>query len=99
MWVCIAPDIFQEKMSALKDDIVIVRFYLNGLFVITSGSFKEHLAKVKEVMNQLQSAGLKCNMDKWKFSVPKVEYLGYIIMQEGIKLDPENRSNYQYWTP
>ena len=28
-------------------------------------------------------------IDKCKFSVPKVEYLGYIITQEGIKPDPK----------
>ena len=89
MEVWIAPDKFQEQMSALMNDLEFVRVYLNDLFVITSSSFEEHLAKVKEVMNRPQSAGIKLNMDKCKVTVPKVEYLGYIIMREGIKLDPE----------
>ena len=52
---------------------------------MTSGSFKEHLDKVEEVMKSIQLAGLKCKIDKCKFAVPKVEYLGYIITREGIK--------------
>ena len=43
-------DIFQEPMCALMDDLEFVRFYLDNLLIVTSGSFKEHLAKAKEVM-------------------------------------------------
>ena len=39
-------------------------------------------------MKRLQSAGIECKIDRCKFSVPKVEYLGYIITREGIKPDP-----------
>ena len=39
-------------------------------------------------MNQLQPSGIKCKIDKCKLSLPKVEYLGYIITQKGIKADP-----------
>ena len=89
MGVCIAPGIFQEKISALMDDLDFVRVYLENFLVITSGSFGKHLAKVEEVMKRLQLSGLKWNIDKCKFAVPKVEYLGYIITQEGIKPDLE----------
>ena len=40
-------------------------------------------------MKRLQSAGLKFNIDKCKFAVSKIEYLGYIITWEVIKLDPK----------
>ena len=39
MGVCIAPDIFQEQMSALMDILEFVKFYLDNSLVITSGSF------------------------------------------------------------
>ena len=38
-------------------------------------------------MKQLQLSGIKWNIDKWKFAVHKVEQLGLIIIQEGIKPD------------
>ena len=81
------PDIFQDQMSALMDDLEFFRAYLDDLLVITSGSFEEHLAKVEEVMKQLQSSGPKCNIDKCKFAVPKLEYLGFSITLKGIKPD------------
>ena len=34
-------------------------------------------------------SGLKRKIDKCKFAVPKVDYLGYIFTQEGIKPDLE----------
>ena len=76
-------------MSALMDELEFVRVYLNNFLVITLGSSEEHLYKFEEVMKQLQSAGIKCNIDKCNLVVLQVEYLEYIIMQEGIKPDPE----------
>ena len=40
-------------------------------------------------MKRLLPDGLKWNIDECKFAVPKLEYLGYIITQEGIKPEPE----------
>ena len=76
-------------MSALTDDLEVVRVYLDDFLVTTSVSVKEHLAKVKEVMKRLQLAGIKFRIDKCKFVVTKVEYLICIITQEGIKMDTE----------
>ena len=72
MGVCIYPDIFQDQISAIMDDLELVRVYLDGFLVIASLSFEEHLAKVNKVMKRLQLTGIKCNIDKCKFSVPKV---------------------------
>ena len=91
MGVCIAPDIFQKQISALMDDLEFVRFYLDDLLVIKLRSFKDHLAKIKEVKKKLQPYELKWNIDNCKFAVPKVEYLGYIITREGIKVK-QNKS-------
>ena len=59
MGVCIAPDIFQKQISALMDDLEFVRFYLDDLLVIKLQSFKDHLAKIKEVKKKLQPYELK----------------------------------------
>ena len=40
-------------------------------------------------MKRIQWDGIKSNIDKCKLTVPKVEYLGYIITQEGIKPNPK----------
>ena len=75
-------------MSALMDDLEFFIICLGDFLIISLGSFEEYLAKVEKVMKQLQLSRLKCNICKCKFSLPKVEYLGYIITQKGIKADP-----------
>ena len=57
-------------MNALMDHLEFVRVYLDNFLIITSGSFEENLAKAEELMKQLQSAGIKYNIDKLKFAVP-----------------------------
>ena len=52
MGVYIAPYLFQERMSALMDDLDFVRVYLEYLLTISSGSFQEHLANAGEVMKR-----------------------------------------------
>ena len=76
MGVYIVPYIFQDRMSALMDDLEFARVYLGDLLVMTLGSFEDHLAKFEEVIKQLQLVGLKYKIDKWNFKVPEEEYLG-----------------------
>ena len=46
MVVYTSPDIFQDKMSALMDNLEFVIVYPKKFLVVTLEPFKEHLAKV-----------------------------------------------------
>ena len=85
MGLCNSPDIFQEKMSGLMEDLEFVRAYIDDLLVITSGSYEDHLAKLEEVFLKLRNAGLKVNMKKSFFARAELEYLGYWITRDGIQ--------------
>ena len=85
MGLCNSPDIFQEKMSTLMQDLEFVRAYIDDLLVITSGSYEEHLDKLRTVFERLQKAGLKVNAKKSFFAREELEYLGYWITREGIQ--------------
>ena len=89
MGACIAPCVFLDRMSSLFDDLEAVRVYIDDLLIVTSGIFEEHLLEVEKVRQRLEKVGLKCKIDKCKFAVPEVEYLGYIITREGVKPDPK----------
>ena len=56
-----SPDIFQEKMSALFQDLMHVRTCIDDSLVITKGTYKDHLVKLGSVLNDLRRAGLKVN--------------------------------------
>ena len=92
MGVTSSPDIFQEKMSGLMEDLVNVRTYLDDLLIITKSSYDKHLAQVGNVLRRLQGAGLRVNAAKSFFAESEIEYLGYVLMQVGIKPQPEKVS-------
>ena len=50
---------------------------------------QEHTKHVKDILRYLQKAGLKLNPKKCEFNKLEVEFLGYIIEIEGIKINSE----------
>ena len=49
MGLCNSPDIFQEQMSNLMQDLKYVRAYIDDLLIISKGSFEDHMVKVRKV--------------------------------------------------
>ena len=52
---------------------------------------------MKDVLQCLQQAGLKLNPKKCEFNKPEVEFLGYVIGIERIKIDSEKIKVIQQW--
>lgn len=73
MGISIVPDIFQDRICQLFEDLETVKAYMDDLLVATLGTYEEHLKE------------LKCKIDKYLLCQPEIEYLGYIITKEGIK--------------
>jgi hypothetical protein len=80
-----SADIFQAEMMDLMEALEYVRAYIDNLLIITRGTLKDHLDKLREVLRRLRDAGLKVNTVKSSFCTYKIEYLGYIPTREGIK--------------
>jgi Reverse transcriptase (RNA-dependent DNA polymerase) len=100
MGLCNSPDIFQEKMSELFDGFEFVRTYIDNLLTLTKGTFEDHLEKLKKVLYCLRQAGLKISSNKSFFAKTKLEYLGYWITCNGIKLLPDKvKANLAIDTP
>ncbi len=89
MGVNVAPDIFQERICQLFDEIESVRAFIDDLLVVTHGNFQDHIDQLNLVMTKLEEAGPKCKIDKCFFAQPEMEYLGYIITTEGVKPNPK----------
>ena len=85
MGLCNSPDIFQEKMNDLMQDLEFARAYIDDLLVITKGDFNVHLSHLEKVLTRLSTAGLKINATKSHFCTSELEYLGYIINRQGMK--------------
>ena len=88
MGIMCAPDIFQDRMSDLMSHLQFVKVYIDNLLIITKESSEDHLTKLKQVLEVLKRAGLRCNLSKSFFCQEQVEYLGYLLTREGIRLLP-----------
>ncbi len=86
MGIAGSPDIFQEKMSNLMATLEFVRTYFDDLLIITKGNLEDHLEKLSMVLTRLQDASLKINTDDLNFCTLEMDYLGYILTRDGIKL-------------
>jgi hypothetical protein len=81
------PDVFQNVMSKLVQDMEYVKTYLDDLLILTNrnNSFKDHLLKLEMVLARLSTAGIRVNISKPKFFEKQIEYLGYWITRQGIQ--------------
>jgi hypothetical protein len=83
----IAPDIFQNVMSKLVQDMEYVKTYLDDLLIrtTTNSRFKDHLLKLEMVLARLSTTGMRVNIFKSKFFSEQIEYLGYWITIQDIQ--------------
>jgi hypothetical protein len=86
-------------MSALFIDMIFVIVYQDGILVLTSGSFDDHLRQLENGFKWLHCNNLQVNAKKSSFCTLETEYLGFILMVEGIKLQQQKVSAILQDTP
>jgi hypothetical protein len=62
--------------------------YVDDWFVF-SKTFEKHLGYLKRVFQRLRYANLTIHHMKCAFSKPEVELLGFIVGQQGVKINPK----------
>lgn len=62
--------------------------YLDDVIIITQ-TFEKHLEVLKEVLHRLSRANITLNRDKCNFCRPQLRYLGYVVDNRGLRVDPE----------
>lgn len=65
--------------------------YIDDIVCATS-TFEEHLHYLEQISIRLKKANLSINVEKSKFCVPEIKYLGYILTKDGIATNPEKVS-------
>ena len=85
MGIACTPNVFQNHMQSLVEDLGYVKVYLDDLLVLSGGSFEDHLKKLKVTFQCLLEHGIRVNVSKCKFFATKVNYLVYTLTRDGIK--------------
>ena len=83
-----APAYFQKLINDVLKGCNFAMGYLDDI-IICSRSEKEHLEHLKEIFTRLKAAGLKLKLEKCCFFKKHIQYLGHLILEEGIQPLPE----------
>ncbi|MBW0555305.1 hypothetical protein O181_095020 [Austropuccinia psidii MF-1] len=95
-----APASFQNLFNDIFYDIIdiYVVAYLYDIMVF-SKSGEEHFTHVSTALSRLRANNLFFKASKCLFHVSSVEYLGYIVSSEGLKMDQEKVQKILSWPP
>ena len=88
--LCNSPATFQRLMDKIiTPDLAPHCFsYLDDI-IITSETFEEHLYWLRLVLRRLVAADLVINRDKSEFGRAEVKYLGFVVNEKGLNVDPD----------
>jgi len=81
------PSTFEDMMNYVFSDMIDLGLlvYMDD-FLINAKTEEEHDQRVKEVLKRLQENRLAVSPDKCVWKTREVEFLGYLIRQDGIKM-------------
>ena len=95
-----APATFQRAVDIILSS---VRFqcaitYLDDI-IIYSSSWERHLEDLKRVIESLRDSGITLQLAKCSFCATEVQYLGFIVGRDGLKVDNSKLSAIQKSLP
>lgn len=84
-----APAAFQHLMNDIFQDLldICVIIYLDDILIF-SKNMEDHQQTVKEVLKQLRKHSPFAKPEKCEFHLEEVEYLGLMVSQKEIQMDP-----------
>ena len=83
---CNAPSVFQRAMDRLFEGLDFVIIYLDDI-IIASVSEADHIIHLRAVFERLVSGNLKLRLDKCRFFMIKIKYLGIMVTAAGISCE------------
>ena len=93
-----APATFQRLMETSIGDLYLkyCLLYLDDI-VIFSKTYEDHIQRLEAVFQKLHQAGLKLSPSKCRFFQKEIKYLGHMISEAGISVDPEKVASVKDW--
>ncbi|KAK1913712.1 hypothetical protein P3342_006955 [Pyrenophora teres f. teres] len=96
--LCNAPASFQRAINSALFEYLdqFCTAYLDDVLVY-SESESAHVSHVKKVLSRLKDQGFYVDPRKSEFHCTKVKFLGMIITDKGIEMDPDKVSAIREW--
>jgi hypothetical protein len=88
-WFKNADATYQRAINLIFHDLlgIILEIYINNV-VVKSDSMDNHLANLRLALERMRWYRLKMNPLKCAFSVSAGKFLGFIIHEQDIEIDP-----------
>lgn len=88
--LCNAPATWQRFVdNVLGADLEPYVFvYLDDIILVTP-TFEKHLEILAEIFKRIRAANLTLNREKCQLCRRELKYLGYVVSEEGLRVDPE----------
>ena len=77
------PTEFQKVMDNLLARFREIFVFIDDILIVTKGTKKEHLDKVREILKSLDAAKLQLKAGKCNFAKIEIEWLGYKLTSQG----------------
>jgi hypothetical protein len=81
---------YQRAMNLIFHDLlrVLMEVYIDDV-VVKSVGFKEHMTDLKLSLGRMKKYGLRMNLLKCAFGVTSGRFLGFIVHEHDIQIDPK----------
>jgi hypothetical protein len=92
------PAVFQSYINSALSDLLneCCIVYLNDI-LIYSNSEEEHERHVNLVLDRLICYKLYAKLSKYEFHCDRIRFLGYVVIPEGVIIEPEQIDTVQSW--
>jgi hypothetical protein len=90
IWSKNAGATYERAMNLIFHELLgnTVEVYIDDI-VVKSAEFSSHLADLRKAFDKMCQYGLKMNPHKCVFGVSASKFLGFVIHEHGIKIDPD----------
>jgi hypothetical protein len=95
-----APSVFQQMMNTKFADIIAtgkVIIYMDDILVATRNDLEEHRQLIYQILARLQKLDLYLKPAKCTFETRKIEFLGVILEDGTVTMDPIKVAGVEEW--
>ncbi|XP_055645146.1 uncharacterized protein K02A2.6-like [Toxorhynchites rutilus septentrionalis] len=82
-----APGAFQRIIDSMLAGIPGVKPYLDDI-LIAGRTQEEHDRSLNDVLQRIRECGFYLRIEKCRFSLPQIKFLGHILDKDGLRPDP-----------